>query len=78
MKEKLNKVKENKKMVLNVNGNDVHFDDVVDVLDSHGNTKEVELHGYNTETGEYTHSALGLTTCDEVVEVFEDTVEELI
>ena len=44
-------------MVLDINGNNVNFDEVVDVFDTHGPyCKEVEVHGFNTETGEYTHS----------------------
>ena len=65
-------------MIININGNNVNFDEVVDVFDTHGPyCKEVEVHGFNTETGEYTHSAIGMETCGEL-EIDEDTIEELI
>ena len=65
-------------MVININGNNVNFDEVVDVFDSHGPyCSEVEVHGFNTETGVYTHSAIGMETCGEI-DIDEDTIEELI
>ena len=65
-------------MVININGNNVNFDEVVDVFDNHGPyCSEVEVHGFNTETGVYTHSAIGMETCGEI-EIDEDTIEELI
>ena len=34
-------------MIININGNNVNFDEVVDVFDSHGPyCKEVEVHGF--------------------------------
>ena len=65
-------------MVVEFLGKDVEFDEVVDTFDEHGPyCKEVEVHGFNTETGEYTHSAIGMETCGEL-EIDEDTIEELI
>ena len=65
-------------MVININGNNVNFDEVVDVFDTHGPyCSEVEVHGFNTETGVYTHSAIGIETCGEI-DIDEDTIEELI
>ena len=65
-------------MVININGNNVNFDEVVDVFDTHGPyCSEVEVHGFNTETGVYTHSAIGMETCGEI-DIDEDTIEELI
>jgi hypothetical protein len=65
-------------MVININGNNVNFDEVVDVFDTHGPyCSEVEVHGFNTETGVYTHSAIGMETCGEL-DIDEDTIEELI
>ena len=65
-------------MVINIDGNNVNFDEVVDVFDSHGPyCSEVEVHGFNTETGVYTHSAIGMETCGEI-DIDEDTIEELI
>ena len=65
-------------MVININGNNVNFDEVVDVFDNHGPyCSEVEVHGFNTETGVYTHSAIGMETCGEI-DIDEDTIEELI
>ena len=65
-------------MILNVNGKQIDFCDVVDVFDTHGpHCREVEVHGFNTETGEYTHSAIGMETCGEL-EIDEDTIEEII
>jgi len=35
-------------MVININGNNVNFDEVVDVFDTHGPyCSEVEVHGFN-------------------------------
>ena len=65
-------------MIININGNNVNFDEVVDVFDTHGPyCSEVEVHGFNTETGVYTHSAIGIETCGEI-DIDEDTIEELI
>jgi len=65
-------------MIININGNNVNFDEVVDVFDTHGPyCSEVEVHGFNTETGVYTHSAIGMETCGEI-DIDEDTIEELI
>ena len=62
-------------MVININGNNVNFDEVVDVFDTHGPyCSEVEVHGFNTETGVYTHSAIGIETCGEI-DIYEDTIE---
>ena len=67
-------------MVININGNNVNFDEVVDVFDTHGPyCREVEVHGFNTETGEYTHSAIGIENDFSLdIEIDEDTIEELI
>ena len=58
--------------------NGINFDEVVDVFDNHGPyCREVEVHGFNIETGKYTHSAIGMETCGEL-EIDEDSIEEII
>ena len=56
---------------------EIMYDEVVDVFDTHGHyCKEVEVHGFNVKTGEYTHSAIGMETCGEL-EIDEDTIERI-
>ena len=65
-------------MILNVNGKQIDFCDVVDVFDTHGpHCREVEVHGYDIETGCFEYSAIGMETCGEL-DIDEDTIEELI
>ena len=61
-------------MVIEVNGNNVEFDEVVqelDVIDCYD--REVEVVGYDENGNEYT--AVGMESCGELVEIDEDSVE---
>jgi hypothetical protein len=53
----------------------IDFTEIVDVYDTHGHDREVEVLGCNPKTGtEY--SAVAMESCGEIVEVFEDTITE--
>ena len=53
----------------------IDFTEIVDVYDTHGHDREVEILGCDLETGaEY--SAVAMESCGEIVEVFEDTIIE--
>ena len=61
-------------MVIEVNGSNVEFDEVVqelDVIDCYD--REVEVVGYDENGNEYT--AVGMESCGELVEIDEDSVE---
>ena len=54
----------------------ISFDEVIDVYDDHGYDREVEVAGYDVDGVEYT--AVGMESCGEMVEIYEDSIEELI
>ena len=59
------------------NGVSVSFDerDVIDELEVHNiNCSSVEVLGYDTDGNEY--EAIGCMSCDELVEIYEDTILE--
>ena len=53
----------------------IDFDEIVDVYDTHCHDREVEILGYDPETG-IEYSAVAIESCGEIVEVFEDTIIE--
>jgi hypothetical protein len=55
--------------------NGIDFTEIVDVYDTHGYDREVEILGYDPETG-IEYSAVAMESCGEIVEVFEDTIIE--
>mgnify|MGYP005829110919 CR=1 FL=1 len=65
-------------MIVNVNGKEINFDEVVDILDVIDcHDKDVEIHGFDTETGVYEYSATASESCGEIVEIDEDSIEPL-
>lgn len=55
----------------------IDFDEIVDVydiIDVHD--REVEILGYNHETG-IEYAAVGMESCGEIVEIYEDTIEKV-
>ncbi len=54
----------------------IEFDEIVDVYDTHGlHDKEVEILGYDKDGVEY--AAVGMESCGELVEIYEDTIEKI-
>ena len=63
-------------MVVEVNGVDVEFDEVIQIFDSHGAyCQEVEVQGYDDEGVEY--SAIGTYDGFDITEIEEDSIEVL-
>lgn len=55
----------------------IDFDEIVDVYDTHGpHDREVEILGYNNETG-IEYAAVAMESCGEIVEIYEDTIEKV-
>jgi len=54
----------------------ISFDEVIDVYDTHGYDREVEVAGYDVDGVEYT--AVGMESCGEIVEIYEDSIEMVI
>jgi hypothetical protein len=51
----------------------IDFTEIVDVYDIHGHDREVEVLGYDPETG-IEYSAVAMESCGEIVEVYEETI----
>ena len=61
-------------MVVEFLGNDVEFDEIVDVFDEHGPyCLEVEALGEDDDGIEY--SAIGISNGEDITEIEEDTIE---
>ena len=54
----------------------IEFSEIVDVYDTHGpQDREVEILGWDKDGVEY--AAVGMESCGELVEIYEDTIEKI-